>query len=287
MKYIISTITLLIIASFQVIGQVVVNATAKPQAAGTSVVTNAPDFGFTEPFKLVVDVSGVPSLAGVEPIYLWGFVEGCCGAPANGGDFCNSTDAGLMTKESTNVWSYTFTSIKSYMAIGYKQAKDAAVNQGRTADKTQFGFLVKADNGCGGFQSANIEVPFSGPVYIKEEFEVFPLNSSEKDVVTIIYNQDLENDVTMKAVSEVYLYATAELVGGGTIEPFTPAEVETTASLKLAKSGSQYTISMIPSEFFETPMNKQIERINVLLRSKSDAGVNFGAVRQVRIVKIK
>jgi hypothetical protein len=286
MKYIL-TLSILISATLQTLSQVVVNVQAKPQSAGTSVVTDAPSFSFTSPFKLVVDVSGVPTLVGVEPIYLWGFIEGCCGSPKNGGDFCNSTADGLMTKESTNVWSYTFTSVKSYMNVGFKQAKDAAVGQNRAPDKTQFGFLVKADNGCGGFQSANIEVPFTGPVYIKEEFEVFPLNSGQNDVVTLVYNQELEDDATMEAQTEVYLYATADLVGGGSLEPVAQAEVGNTASLKLAKSGTQYTISMIPTDFFEVPTGKQIERVNVSLRSKTDANINFGSARQVRIVRIK
>ncbi len=215
------------------------------------------------------------------------FHHGCCGSPVNGGDFCNSTDQGVMTKEGTNLWSFTFESVKSYMGVGYKQAKDAAVAQGRDATRTQFGFLVKADNGCGGFQSANIEVPFTGPVYIKEEFETFPANAAQTDILTIKYNQDLETNAEMKSLTEVYLYATADLIGGGTLEPFDASEVGSSPSLKLIKNGTQHTISIIPRDFFEVPEGKQIERVSILIRSKDNADVNFGESKTIRIVQIK
>jgi hypothetical protein len=284
MKYILATLIVVGLCSYRATSQVVVSVVAKPQGSN-EFISNVPSFGFSEPFKLVVDVSGVPNLSGIEPLYLWSFL-GAINAPANG-DFCNSNEASIMTKEGANLWSINIPSIKSYMAVGYKQAKDIAVSQGRPADQTRFGFLIKRDDGCSGGQSNDITIPFTGPVYIKEEFEFFPLNSSAKDVVTLIYNQELEDNTSMKAQSEVYLYAIANLAGGGILEPVAPSEVGNTASLKLTKSGTQHTISIIPNDFFEVPADKQISSINVLLRSKTDAEVNFGSTKQVRIVTIK
>jgi hypothetical protein len=265
--------------------QIVVNIKAKAQGSN-EFISAVSSFSFTQSIKLVVDVSGVPNLVGAEPIYLWGFIQGCCGAPTNG-DFCSQGDAGKMTKESANVWSIVLPSVKSYMGVGYKTAKDAAVAQGRPSDQTRFGFLVKKANGCGGFQSNDIEIPFTGPVYVKTEFEQFPANAAQTDVVTFTYNQDLETDAAMKTQAEVYLYATADLVGGGNLEPFAPSVVGNTASLKLVKNGSQYTISILPSKFFTVPAGKQIDKVNVLIRSKTDAAINFGATQNVKIVKLK
>jgi len=264
--------------------QIVVNVKAKA-ANNDDFISSVPSFSFTQSIKLVVDVSGVPNLVGIEPIYLWGFIQGCCGAPTNG-DFCNS-QSGVMTKESANVWSIVLPSVKAYMGVGFKQAKDAAISQGRPGDQTRFGFLVKRANGCSGGQSNDMAIPFTGPVYVKTEFETFPLNTGEKDVVTITYNQELETDAVMKTQAEVYLYATADLVGGGNVEPFTPVQVATTASLKLAKNGSKNTISFIPAKFFTIPAGKQIDKINVLLRSKADANINFGASQFIKMAKIK
>ncbi len=273
--------------------QPVVNLKAKPNGASEFVSGGVPSFSFSEPIKLVIDVSGVPSLVGVEPIYLWGFIEGCCGSPLNSTNdqFSNSSDAAIMVKVSPNVWSYVIPSVKSYISTGFKSAKDAAAKAGTSGygpqpvGVTALGFLVKNKNGSA--QSANINIPFTGPIYIKEEFETFPLNSSQTDVVTITYNQDLEDNATMKTQQEVFLYATADLVGGGNLEPFAPAVVGNTTSLKLAKNGNQYTISIIPTSFFVVPAGKQIDKINVLLRSKADPNINFGATKQIKIVKIK
>jgi hypothetical protein len=86
----------------------------------------------------------------------------------------------------------------------------------------------------------------------------------------------------------VYLYATAELESGGDpLIPVAPAEVGNTPSLKLTKSGSQYSISIIPSEFFDVPLGGKISKINVLMRSKASADVNFGASKVVNMVKVK
>ena len=264
--------------------QVVVEVAAKPQG-NNEFISNVPSFSFTEPIKLVVDVSGVPNLVGVEPIYIWGFIPGCCGAPTNG-DFCNSNESSVMTKEGPNLWSIIIPSVKSYMGVGYKQARDAAVAAGRPADQTRFGFLVKRDDGCGGFQSNDIEIPFTGPVYIKTEFETFPLNAADRDLVTLIYNQDLEDDETMAGVTEVYVYAVAQLVGGGSVEPFTPEQVGAETSLRMTKNGAQYTFSFIPRDFFDVADDALIERVDVLIRSKDDPDINAGS-RQVRMVRIK
>jgi hypothetical protein len=267
----------------------VVSVKGKPNGPSEYISDNIPSFSFSEPFKLIVDVSGVPNLAGVEPIYLWGFIEGCCGSPVNT-DFCNSPSSQVMTKESANVWSIVVPSVKSYLNISYKQAKDASAaagDNGRPAGQPAFGFLVKAQNGCSGGQTANINVPFTGPVYIKQEFESFPLNCSQADVLTLSYNQDLETDPAMQALTSVYLYATASLSDGSTVEPYAPAVVGSTASLQLKKNGSQYTISIIPTSFFTVPVGKSITAINVVIQSQADPNVNFGSAKVVKMVTIK
>jgi hypothetical protein len=226
---------------------------------------DVPSFSFTEPIKLVVDISSVPNLAtrdNTEPMFIWGFINGCCGAPANGGDFCNSTDAGLMTKEADNVWSYTITSVRDYLQITYKQARDGAIARGRPENQTRFGFLVKARNGCGGFQTGDINVEFTGPVYVKQKYELFPFNYSQNDVVTVVYNQDIETVTAMQSLTDLYIYAKADIVGGAPKE-----KTGTTAEFKLKSEGNKrYSISLLPTTFFGLNPNEQIERITVEIR---------------------
>lgn len=263
-----------------------VKVSAKPQGPSEFVGEGVPSFSFTEPFTLIVDVSGVPNLSGVEPIYIWGFIEGCCSSPLNT-SFSESQEASRMTKVADNVWSYEFASVKSYMNVSYKAARDAAVSQGRSPEETRFGFLVKAKNGSGGLQSANINIPFTGPIYIKEEFEIFPINSSQKDVITFTYNQDLEDDESMKGEAQVYLYASAVLSTGDIIEPVSSEDVSSTSSLKLTKNGSAFKISIIPEIFFNLDEDDDLSKLRILIQGESGPDVNFGDTKEITLVKTK
>jgi hypothetical protein len=239
---------------------------------------DASPFSFTEPVKIIVDVSGVPALAGVEPLYMWAFINGCCGAPTNG-DWNSSNEANRMTKVSPNVWYLTIPSVKSFMGASYKQAKEAAVSSGRTEQETRFGFLIKAKDGGGSPEkkTGDINVPFTGPIYIKQKFENFPTNPAKDDVVTFVYNQDLEDVEAMKTVTDVYAYAIADLTGGGTVIA-NPS--------KLTKNGTRYAISMIPEKFFELTSSQSIDRIRVVMGAENPA-INFGSEKTVNVIVVK
>ncbi len=275
----------LLVCSPAAFSQVEVSVVAKPQGQNTH-FSNVPQFSFTEPIKLFVDVSGVPNLTGKGPIYVWTFMTGIRNDSKNG-VFSDSNEISKMTQEGTDLWSFTFPSVKEWMGITYKQAKNSAVAAGRPENETRFGFLVKTDNGSGGLQSADLSIPFVGPVYIKTELEVFPLNPGEKDILTFTYNQDLEDNEAMKAEASVYLYAKATLVGGGTLEPVPADQVSGNAELMLVKSGSQHTISIIPYSFFDVPEGKQIESLDIVMQGSSGPEVNSGDPKKIVIVKIK
>lgn len=242
-------------------------------------ISSAESFSFTEPITLVVDVSGVPALVGQDAIYIWGFIQGCCSASTNG-DWTNSNEASRMTKVRDNVWSYTMPSVKAYVGASYKQAKDAADGNGRDETETRFGFLVKAKDGSGSPEkkSGDMEVAFTGPVYIKVKFENFPINPAQSDVLTLVYNQDKEDVEAMKGVSEVYLHAVADLVGGGTKEH--------EEAVKLTKNGTRYTTTFIPERFFGLTEGQSISKIRVVV-SAADEAVNFGPEKAVNMVTVK
>jgi hypothetical protein len=242
-------------------------------------ISGAESFSFTEPITLVVDVSGVPALVGQDAMYIWGFIQGCCSASTNG-DWTNSNEASRMTKVRDNVWSYTVPSVKAYIGASYKQAKDAAEGNGRPETATRFGFLVKAKDGSGSPErkSGDMEVSFTGPVYIKVKFENFPINPAQSDVLTLVYNQDKEDVEAMKGVSEVYLHAVADLVGGGTKEH--------EGAVKLTKSGTRYTATFIPERFFGLTAGQSISKIRVVV-SAADEAVNFGPEKAVNMVTVK
>lgn len=239
-------------------------------------------FSFSERVKLIVDISAVPILVAEEAagkdIYIWAFIQGCCGSP-NNGDWGNSNELHKMTKESTNKWSYTFTSVGDFIGTDYAAAKSAAKAAGRPEDQTRLGFLVKGKNGNGDVKSGDMEVAFTGPVYVPSEFAVFPLNYSSDDVVTYLYDQNLEDNATMKTQTEAYVYLEGDLAGGGTIIPVSQANVGTSTnpSMKMTdKGGKKFTYTFVPSRLFGLTAGQRLTAIRVTIRSKTDQNINGG-----------
>ncbi len=259
--------------------QIVVNITAP---SNNQFIASTPSFSFTQSVKLIVDISGIPALVAEEAaggnIYIWGFIQGCCGAPTNG-DWTNSNEANRMTKESTNKWSITLSSVAAFVGASYDKAKQAAVGAGRSETETRFGFLVKGKSGAGSPEkkSGDIEIAFTGPIFVATEYRTFPANYSQEDVATVFYDQNLEDNATMKTQTEVYMYMEADLVGGGSIIPFTSAQVATTPSLKMTDlGGKKYRFNFIPAKFFNLTGTQRISKIRITMRSKTDANINGG-----------
>ena len=68
-------------------------------------------FTAEDKITITVNVAGSP-LDGIDPLYIWAWVPGCCGA--NNGDWTNSNEANKMTKVSANVWSFSYTPTTFY-----------------------------------------------------------------------------------------------------------------------------------------------------------------------------
>ena len=96
MKKIISVITVLFAA-------ISLNA----QTSGAVITTIPANFTALDQVKIIVDVSAVGNLAGVEPLYIWTWDPGDP-APGNG-SWDNSNEARRMVRESANKWSWTIT----------------------------------------------------------------------------------------------------------------------------------------------------------------------------------
>ncbi len=282
MKKIIVTTLLFFVFALSAYAQIkVVNVSAGTGSA--AYFGNVTSFSFSEPVKLIVDISGVPVLVAEEnanrKIYLWGFIQGCCGSGRNG-DWTNSNEANVMTKEATNKWSITLPSVKEFMQASYKQAKDAAVSSNRPANETRFGFLVKGKDGTGDIKSQDMEIPFTGPVFSPSVFTAFPANFAQGDVVTFTFDKNLENNAALKALNEFYIYMEADVkVGANTTVriPVTAANVGNTPSLKMTEAGgTKFTFVGIPSRYFTLAAGETITEIRVVIQSRTDANVNSG-----------
>ena len=259
--------------------QILVNVTAP---SSNQYIPGTTPFSFSQKVKLIVDISGVSVLAAEEaagrPIYIWAFIQGCCGSP-NNGQWENSNEANRMTKESDGKWSFTFSSVGEFVGASYAQAKAAAKGAGRVEDQTRLGFLVKGKSGVGDIKSGDMEISFTGPVYVVSEFSTFPGNFATEDVVTFTYNQNLEDDPTMKTQTEAFIYIEGDVAGGSTVIPVSQANVgtSTTPSMKMTdKGGKMYSYTFVPSRLFNLTAGQRITTIRVTIRSKTDQNINGG-----------
>lgn len=287
-KNILFIITIFLLCfSFQVKAQKIVNVSAST-GGGSDFYPNTNALSFTEPVTIVVDISGVPALVAEEAasrsIYLWGFIQGCCGSSRNG-DWTSSNEANVMTKVSTNKWSITLPSIKEFMQATFKQAKDAALsaNPPRTATETRFGFLVKGKDGSGNPEkkSKDMEIGFLGPIFVPSVYSAFPANFAQGDVVTFTFDKNLETNTALKALNEFYIYMEADVkVGTAPVTvriPVAAANVGNTPSLKMtAAGGTKFTFTTIPSRYFTLAAGETITEVRVIIQSRTDANVNSG-----------
>lgn len=276
--------SLLSLLAFTFVAQAQVNIPITAPASN-SFIGAVPSFSFTEPIRLVVDVSGIPVLKAEvdanKPIYIWAFIQGCCGA--QNGQWDNSNEANRMTQVGAAgadkyKWSFVMPSVKDFIGASYNQAKQAAVANGRSETATRLGFLVKGKNGTGDIKSGDIEIPFVGPVYLPTETRTFPANYSQEDVVTIVYDQNLEDNAAMKASTTVFLYIEGDINGNNTI-PVSQANVgtSTTPSMRMIDKGNKtFTYTFVPNRFFTIPAGQRLTKIRYTVRSQNDQNINGG-----------
>lgn len=209
-----------------------------------------------EPVTITIDVSGVGVLNGVEPLYLWAWVPGCCDSPTNG-EWTNSNEANRMTKVADNIWSISFSSLKDF----YQQPAGAIGEQ--------IGFLAKAQDGSGDIKTEDLFLAIEPPRFVETEFRTFPANFSQEDIVTIFYNPTLDEESDLPNQSDIFVYMAAQLTDGTTLEAAPWSDVGTTESLRLTRQDDgKYTNVMIPSRMFNLSSGQNIEQVIFVLRNQ-------------------
>lgn len=226
-------------------------------------------FTAEDKITITVNVAGSP-LDGIDPLYIWAWVPGCCGA--NNGDWTNSNEANKMTKVSANVWSFSYTPTTFY---------------GKTpAEIGEIGFLVKAKDGSGGKQTQDFTSKVESLVFTPKKFRVFPSQFTQNDVITIIYDQKLDDNPSMKALKEVYMYTDITYDdASGTGIFFQPVSYDGVGDSNYVKFKSEgngiFTLTMVPAIYYGstiTPVSEgkkpsgkfQITSIKAHVRSKGN-----------------
>jgi hypothetical protein len=227
--------------------------------------------GFTaeDRITITVDVAGTV-LDGVEPLYIWAWVPGCCGA--DNGEWNNSNEANKMTKVRANVWSISFVPTAFYKK-----------NAGEIGE---IGFLVKAKDGSGDKKTQDMGSKVESLVYVPKKIRVFPSQFTQDDVITIIYDQKLDDNPSMKALREIYMYTDISYDAGADrnvfFQPVSYDGVGDSNYVKFKSEGNGiYTLTMIPAVYYgsaATPTSEgkkpsgkfQINSIKVHVRSKGN-----------------
>jgi hypothetical protein len=230
--------------------------------------TEPATFTAEDEVTLYVDVTGCPTLAALNTLYLWIFVPNGPGPDGVGGngDFCNGSNTELaMTKVDGNLWSFTFTPTELF------NASPARIG-------TQIGFIPKAFAACqgNGDQTNDLFLSVESLVFIPSALRAFPDKFTQDDVVTFWFDANHPDvNSTLKSLTEVYMYTDADTQDGGFLQPASWDDVGTTPSQKFINRGNGlFTLTMIPSQFYGLQEGEMLDRIKIHVRSGPTP--NFG-----------
>lgn len=229
------------------------------QTSGAVITTIPANFTALDQVKIIVDVSGVGNLAGVEPLYMWTWNPGNP-APGNG-SWDNSNEARRMTKESTNKWSITLIPADFY-----------GVAPGSI---TLIQFLVKAKDGNGDKKTDDINLNVAPLVFTPTEFRTFPAVAGQNELLTVYFDQTLTTDITTTRMTPVQ--AEVKLISS------TGSQVGATKLYPLTSLGSKlYSFYTFPKGDFVIPSNTQINKMVVVFKGTmldaSGATINVSSV---------
>lgn len=234
------------------------------------------DFDPTKSTKIMVNLKltknelGIVEIAQTEDMYLWIWkpkehpkghaLENGIGATA----WKNSNPALKMTKESEGVYSYTFIPTVFFEC-------DAAL-----VYKEDFHFLVKPLDG-GGFgdpdkKTEDLEILVDQPTGPAVKIKSLPqgkgikkdtLISTQLDVFSIVYNNTVEDKVSMQNATDLYIYAVATDENNVTYKISSNAKkVADFPQLKMRTRGDGvFQSSIIPEQFFNIPSGIKIKKM--------------------------
>jgi hypothetical protein len=219
-------------------------------------------FTAKDQITIEVDVTGT-AVAGIEPLYIWMWSDG---GDAPNGNWTSSLESQVMTKVRTNVWSITMIPTEFY--------KKSAASIGE-----KIGFLVKAKDGTGDKKTDNLGSPVNKIVEGPQAFRVFPSNFTENDVVTIVYDQKLEENKDFQKITEIFIYTKADVknAAGNILEwerSFEKGkdwgEVGDTPKLKMKSEGNGiYSLTFVPKLFYALEPKDKILALRVIFRTKT------------------
>jgi hypothetical protein len=250
--------------------------TAAPAQAQKAYLEKPDEFDPAKPCKIMVNLKltsndwGIIEAAEQEDMYLWIWkpIEHPAGHPlANGigsAAWKNSNDALKMTKEAPGLYSYTLIPTDFFGVDANKVYKE------------DFHFLVKPKDG-GGFgdpdrKTEDLTIPVDPPAGPVVKIKTMPVGKGDKkdtmivstrDVFSVIYNNTVEEKVSMQNATDLYVFPVAYDDMGGVYRIAANAKrAGDFPQLKMRQTAPGiFQFSIMPEKLFTIPTGRKIIRI--------------------------
>ena len=218
--------------------------------------------------KILIDLTlmDCQSLVGSSgPLYLWSWLPA---EPVSGnGDWNNSNTDNAWTNESPDVWSITILPTDFYGVVA-QDFYDSDMH-----------FLAKELYGGGGvdcaaggteFKTEDLVVEVNPPGMLVRKVYTFPdthdgdtVSIKQTDVFTLLYENSLEEKVTMQNVTDLAVYARAFDTDGNQYRPATISQVRNHPELAMTSEGSLFKWTIIPERVFNIPVGKTLSEVRL------------------------
>jgi len=213
--------------------------TTNAQTSGAVITTIPASFTAEDNVKIIIDVSAVGNLAGVEPLYIWTWYPS---EPLPGnGSWTNSDPSRQLTREGPNKWSITFKPTDYYSRT--------------PAEIDQIKFLVKAKDGTGDKKTNDIALTVEPLTFTPALNRIFPSKPGKDDILTVYFDQSLATDINMQRMEptsvELAIYdQNNSVILGNQVHPLT-------------KIGDKlYSFTFIPSQLVNVPIGGDLSKVD-------------------------
>lgn len=234
------------------------------QVSAQKVYTDPPEYDDpTQEVTIFIDLAQMDCdklLGSSGPLYLWTWEPE--EPPIGNGAWSASNPDMEMTDEGNNIWSFTMTPTDFY-----------SVSAQEIYDSDLF-FLAKAlDGGSGGDCSAagdenkteDLTLVIDPPGVAAQKVFSFPSKSdgdslfqAGNDIFTLIYDNSLEEKVSMQNPGDLFVYARAYDTDGTEYRPSVIAQVGSNPALMMSQDGTTYQWQIIPNNLFNIPSDRTL-----------------------------